>query len=103
MIWQIKIHPLVVHEDFKTIVSFQQKTILQAIQKKLSLDPHNYGKPLSGEFQGYWRLRVGDYRVVYRIIKEQIVVLVIKIGIRKDDQVYQELFSRLRKLRKHND
>lgn len=96
--WQIKIHHLVLEADFKNIPSSQQKIILKAIQKKLSVDPQNYGRPLRGKFLGYWRLRVEDYRVIYRIINEQIIVLVVKIGIRKDDRVYQEFFSRLKKL-----
>ena len=77
----------------------KDKTWEAAINKKLSLNPEAYGKPLSGEFQGLWRLRIDDYRAVYRVIKDQIVVLVIKIGIRKDDKIYQELFSRLEKLK----
>ena len=98
MIWRIKIHPLVLREDFKNIDPSQQRTILKAIQKKLSIDPQAYGQFLSGEFSGYWRLRVEDYRVIYRILKEKVVVLVVKVGIRKDDRIYQEFFVRLRKL-----
>ncbi len=96
--WQVKIHPLVIKDDFKGISSADQKTIIFTLQKKLSLDPEAYGKPLLGEFFGYWRLRIGDYRVVYRIEKDKILVLVIKIGIRKDDRVYTELFARLKKI-----
>jgi mRNA interferase RelE/StbE len=96
--WHIKIHPLVIEEDFKGIPSHEQKTILQTIQKKLAADPQNCGRPLRGEFGGYWRLRIGDYRAVYRIVKEQIVVLVIKVGIRRDDRVYRELFARIKKI-----
>ena len=102
--WQIKIHRLVLQEDFKKVPPFQQKEILRTVQKKLTLDPQAYGqrlpagrKPLRGAFAGYWRLRIGDYRVVYRMIREEIVVLVIKIGIRKDNQIYGELLSRLKK------
>lgn len=97
--WQVKIHRLVLEEDFKKLAAFQQQTILKAIKKKLSLNPEAYGKALGGEFFGLWRLRVEDYRVIYRILKEEVVVLVIKIGIRRDSQVYEELFSRLKKLK----
>ena len=40
-------------------------------------------KPLKGSEDTY-RLRVGDYRAIYQVIKKEIVVLVIKIGHRKD-------------------
>ena|SRR3989338_6156479 len=96
--WQVKIHRLVLEDDFKAISVSDQKTILQTIQKKLTVDPQHYGQPLRGEFMRYWRLRVEDYRVIYRIVKEQVVVLVIKVGIRRDDRVYRELGLRLKKL-----
>ncbi|MBL7130500.1 MAG: type II toxin-antitoxin system RelE/ParE family toxin [Candidatus Omnitrophica bacterium] len=96
--WQIKIHRLVLEEDFKKIPPSQQKLIIKRIKKKLTIDPQAYGKPLSGGFSGLWRLRIEDYRVIYRVLKEQVVVLVIKVGIRRDAQVYEELFSRLKKL-----
>ena len=97
--WQVKLHPLVLEEDFKKISPVEQKHLLKSIQKKLSLDPEHYGKPLTGDFQGYWRLRVEDYRVIYRVVRNKIVVFVIKVGIRTDDQVYNELYSRLNKLK----
>ena len=96
--WQIKIHRLVIEEDFKKIDFHQQRHILKTIRKKLSLTPQSYGKALVGEYRGYWRLRIEDYRVIYKMIKEQIVVLVVKIGIRRDSSVYEELYKRLKKL-----
>ena len=96
--WQIKIHRLVLKEDFSALHHTDQIFILKTIQKKLSIDPQAYGKPLKGEFSGYWRLRVSDFRIIYKISKEEVVVLIVKIGIRKDDRVYQEFFSRLKKL-----
>ena len=96
--WSVKIHRLVLEEDFKRIPAEHKARVLKTIQKKLSLNPEGYGKPLKGEFGGYWRLRIEDYRAIYRIIKHEIVVLVIKVGIRKDDKIYKELILRLRKL-----
>ena len=96
--WRIKIHRLVLEEDFKKIPFSDRTQILRAIQKKLSAAPESYGKSLRGEFSGYWRLRVGDYRVVYKTLKDEVLVYVIKVGVRRDDQVYRELLSRLRKM-----
>ena len=96
--WKVIVHRLVLEEDFKKIDSSQQARITKIIKKKLTQDPHAYGKPLSGEFAGYWRLRVEGYRVIYKIVKNKILVLVLKVGIRRDAQVYEELFSRLKKL-----
>ncbi|MFA4889486.1 MAG: type II toxin-antitoxin system RelE/ParE family toxin [Candidatus Omnitrophota bacterium] len=96
--WKVKIHRLVLADDFKHISRPQQLAILKAIDKKLSLDPHAYGKPLVGELKGYWRLRAGDYRVIYKIHQEAIEVLVVKVGIRRDDAVYLEMLKRLQAL-----
>lgn len=96
--WQVKIHFLASKEDFKKINKSQQIHLLDVIRKRLSVDPLGYGKPLSGRFSGYWKLKVGDFRIIYKIIKKEVTVLVIKIGLRKDYKVYKELFFRLRKL-----
>ena len=96
--WQVKLHQLIFKEDFKNIPTFDQKRILKTIDKKLTLDPKAFGKPLIGLLQGYWRLRIEDYRVIYQIIGNEIIVFVVKVGIRKDDQVYREIFQRLKKL-----
>jgi mRNA interferase RelE/StbE len=42
------------------------------------------GSALKGEFEGLRRLRVGRYRVVYEWQQQQLVVLVVRIGHRKD-------------------
>jgi len=96
--WNIKFHPLVLREDFKKIDPENQRQILRQIVKKLSINPEAYGKVLSGELHGYWRLRIGDFRVIYRILKDKIEVLVVKIGIRRDFEVYEKFLLRLKKL-----
>lgn len=96
--WNVVIHKLVLSEDFKRIDPPSRRLILKSIYRKLSRDPEGYGSPLSGECRGYWKLRVAHYRVIYRIIKNQIMVIVIKVGIRRDNEIYNELIHRLKKL-----
>lgn len=96
--WAIKFHPLVLAEDFKKTDPGNQKQILRQIVKKLSINPEAYGKALSGELHGYWRLKAGDFRVIYRILKDKVEVLVVKIGIRRDFEVYEKFLLRIKKL-----
>jgi mRNA interferase RelE/StbE len=42
------------------------------------------GGALKGEFAGLRRLRVGRYRVIYEVVEAELVVLVIRVGHRKD-------------------
>jgi mRNA interferase RelE/StbE len=94
--YTVEIDELVFSEDFKKIDRTGQKRIMKAVRKKLTEEPRAYGKPLSGEYKGYWKLKVGPYRVVYEIIESQVTVYVIKIGYRRDSEVYKELAKRLK-------
>jgi mRNA interferase RelE/StbE len=50
----------------------------------LAVDRHSLGsKKLQGEVDLY-RIRVGDYRVIYKVETERLVVLVVNIGNRRD-------------------
>ncbi len=96
--WQVEIHPLVWEEDFARLDPPARIRITKALRKKLTTQPTAFGKPLGGLRQGYWRLRVDAYRVIYRIEHQRLVVLVIKAGMRRDEQIYLEAIPRLRKL-----
>lgn len=96
--WNVVIHRLVLSEDFKRVDPPSRRLILKSIYKKLSKDPESYGSPLSGEYRGYRKLKVAHYRVIYRIVKNQVMVIVIKVGIRRDGEIYNELIHRLKKL-----
>ncbi|MEK7449060.1 MAG: type II toxin-antitoxin system RelE/ParE family toxin [Planctomycetota bacterium] len=95
---QVKIHRLVVDEDFKKVDHSDRSVILKATYKKLSIASEKYGSPLRGELKGYWKLKILHYRVVYRIEKDTVQVLVLKVSLRRDEAVYKEMLLRLRKL-----
>ena len=42
------------------------------------------GKPLHGELVPFWSYRVGDYRIVYEIRDEELIVLVVMLGHRRE-------------------
>ena len=43
-------------------------------------DPRSRGKGLSGDLAGYWRYRVGDYRVLVDIRDDGLVIIAIALG-----------------------
>ena len=73
-----------VEEDLKKLDKAIVRKILARIETYLACDPKELGKPLKGEFQGYWRYRWGDYRVIYKISEREILITVLRISNRKD-------------------
>lgn len=45
---------------------------------------HQAVKPLTGQLKGFYRLKVGDYRVVFSILKEETIIAVVNIAPRGD-------------------
>jgi mRNA interferase RelE/StbE len=72
----------VVKHDIPSLPATMRKRIKKAIEQRLTVDPIGYGKPLQYTLKGYRRLRVGDYRIIYRI--EEKHVLIVAIDHRKD-------------------
>lgn len=93
--YEIVYHRLVLSKDFKKIPAGSQGKILRVIEKKLAANPEVFGKPLHAELKGYYRLRVDLYRIIYRIEKQQVIVYIMHIGLRKDFLVYLETARRL--------
>ena len=57
----------VTQEDIPRVAEVWREKIKSAIIEKLTTHPDMYGKPLRRSLRGYRKLRVGDYRVVFRI------------------------------------
>ncbi len=74
----------VVEKDLKRLDKSIRKKIMDKIDKVLAKDPHGLGKPLTGPFKGFWRYRKDDFRVIYKISEKEILILVSRIGHRKD-------------------
>jgi mRNA interferase RelE/StbE len=70
-------------KDLKRIDKIWQAKIIQKIDEVLRANPHER-KRLMGNMSNFFRLRVGDYRVIYEIIDEAIMVEVIRVAHRKD-------------------
>ncbi len=73
----VRYRPEVVDEDLAPLPRNLQKRILDAIDSRLTTEPARYGVRLRRSLWGLWKLRVGDYRVVYEIADQEILVWVI--------------------------
>jgi mRNA interferase RelE/StbE len=47
-------------------------------------DPRRFGHALLGDLKGLWRYRVGDYRIVADIRDQEVLVMVITVGHRRE-------------------
>lgn len=74
-----------VDSDLKRLDKQSALRIIGQLEQKLTASPRA-GTVLKGEFAGLYRLRVGDYRVIYALSKDGILVL--RIGHRKN--VYRQ-------------
>lgn len=80
--WKISLVPAAVRQLEKLDAPARRR--VDASIDDLATEPRPRGaKPLKG-MKGVWRKRVGDYRVVYKIEDDRLVVLVVKIGHRRD-------------------
>lgn len=73
----------------KTLETLTDNTRLKIFKKisQLEIDPYKDAKKLKGS--EFWRIRVGDYRIIYTIDNGVLLVLVLRIGLRKE--IYRKL------------
>jgi len=73
----------------KTLKKMDQREawmLMSWIKKNLmeTSNPRLHGKTLSGDLSGYWRYRVGHYRLIAEIVDSGLKIHMINIGHRKD-------------------
>src|SRR3989344_6563011 len=85
-------HERVVSDDLPHIDARTKRRIREAIERKLTTRPEIFGKPLRRSLKGYRKLRVGDYRVVFRIAGGKVFVLTIQ----HRSVVYQTMAKRMK-------
>ena len=77
MPYSLLYHPAVRDEDLQKIPRNVQSRLARAIEARLTTEPARYGAPLRGTLRAYWKLRVGDYRIVYKIVGQEVWILCI--------------------------
>jgi mRNA interferase RelE/StbE len=75
--YTVSYHPSVKEKDLPKLDVIIKTRIKKAIETKLMTVPDQYGAPLRKTLKSYWKLRVGDYRIVFKVKGNEIVILAI--------------------------
>ncbi len=68
MTYRIEYGPHIDWKRFRKVPKSDRESILSMIERKLFREPAVFGKPLHSPLHALWSLRIGDYRIIYRIM-----------------------------------
>ncbi len=77
MNFEVVYHELVINDDIPKLSASWRIKIRRAIESRLRTQPEFYGKPLRKSLKGYRKLRVEDYRVIFRIEAKTVKIIMI--------------------------
>ena len=77
--------------DLPNIDKKNKSMIKRAIEERLKTQPEIYGKPLQRTLKGYWKLRVGEFRIVFKIFGNELRIY----GIIHHKRVYRDIVKRM--------
>ena len=85
MIWRVEWDERA-RKELRKLDKQLQKDILCYLRERIATekDPRRFGKPLSYDKHGLWRYRVQNARIICRIDNDEILVLVARVGYRKN-------------------
>jgi mRNA interferase RelE/StbE len=86
LVWTIEFDPAAIKELRKLDPQTARRIIAFLRERVASLDdPRAIGQALSGEKLGdYWKYRVGDWRIIAKIEDKKLLILVLRIGNRRE-------------------
>lgn len=72
--------------EFKKLDRYTQRMIKSWIDKNLvgCINPRQHGKGLTANRSGQWRYRIGDYRLICEIEDNELVILALSVGHRRE-------------------
>ncbi|HYN46802.1 MAG TPA: type II toxin-antitoxin system RelE/ParE family toxin [Allosphingosinicella sp.] len=83
--WRIEYEPLA-QKQLKKIDRTAAVRIVKTLQRDLDRhgDPRTFGEAMIGDWTGFWRYRVGNYRAICRIEDRVVTVFVLEVGHRRE-------------------
>lgn len=75
-----------IKKDLKKLDTQTLKALFNWIEKNLqnTTEPRLKGKALTGNKKGYWRYRIGDYRLITRIEDKKLIIIAINFKHRRE-------------------
>lgn len=85
MAWKVKISD-VAEKQLKKLDKSIQKRILDYLKDRINgcKNPRHFGEALKGDKSGLWRYRIGDFRIICEIQENELIVLTLAIGHRRE-------------------
>jgi mRNA interferase RelE/StbE len=85
MAWRIEIDPAS-QRDLEKLDKTVARRILTFLYQRVGKldDPRKIGERLQATLREFWKYRVGDYRLICALEDERLVVLVLRIGHRRE-------------------
>lgn len=73
-------------KEFRKLDRYTQKMLKSWIEKNLigCENPRNHGKGFVSNRSGQWRYRIGDYRLICQIQDNELVILALSVGHRRE-------------------
>ena len=94
--YKIILHKKVVTEDSKRFDEKTKAKIRAKIKELLAYQPEAVGKPLRFELKEFRVLKIfNEFRIVYHVDHRKVIVFILTVGIRRDEEVYREALRRL--------
>jgi mRNA interferase RelE/StbE len=86
MAWKIEFDPAAERELGKLDPQIARRILKFLFERVAPLDdPRSIGEALKGSRLGeFWKYRLGDYRIISRIEDREVIVLVVRIGNRRE-------------------
>jgi mRNA interferase RelE/StbE len=85
LVWRVEWEDEAVKE-LKALDTRAQRAIVRYMRDRIATeeDPRRFGDPLRKDLKGVWKYRVGAYRVICSIEDQKVIVLVVRVGHRRN-------------------
>ena len=86
MAWSLEFDPAAAKELRKLDRQVAQRIVTFLRERVVSLDdPRSLGEALRGDALGeFWKYRLGDYRIISRIVDRRMLIVVVRLGHRRE-------------------